>query len=150
MIAGPGSGKTRVLAARAADLVLSRGVQPWQIMALTFTNKAGDEMKDRLASVVGAELADGMVAGACGSRQQMTNSVISFIQCFIQHQNSPNCQYQNSKTKSFCCQPYQIWPGGRLEGDLTFRHKDFQSFAPTMLSTCGLFLSDWANACLRV
>ena len=39
VVAGPGSGKTRVLAARAADLVVSRGVQPWQIMALTFTNK---------------------------------------------------------------------------------------------------------------
>ena len=69
VIAGPGSGKTRVLAARAADLVLSRGVQPWQIMALTFTNKAGDEMKERLASVVGAELADGMIAGELGSLQ---------------------------------------------------------------------------------
>jgi len=70
VIAGPGSGKTRVLAARAADLVLSRGVQPWQIMALTFTNKAGDEMKERLASVVGKELADGMVAGKCCIRQR--------------------------------------------------------------------------------
>ena len=58
-----------MLAARAADLVLSRGVQPWQIMALTFTNKAGDEMKERLASVVGAELAAGMVAGEHVGRQ---------------------------------------------------------------------------------
>ena len=63
VVAGPGSGKTRVLAARAADLILSRGVPPWRIMALTFTNKAGDELKGRLASVVGAEAAGGMVAG---------------------------------------------------------------------------------------
>ncbi len=76
VIAGPGSGKTRVLAARAADLVLSRDVQPWQIMALTFTNKAGDEMKERLASVVGKELADGMVAGGRCSWQQTKRFVI--------------------------------------------------------------------------
>lgn len=63
ILAGPGSGKTRVLTSRVAYLIGARHVYPYRIMAVTFTNKAAREMRDRLTHLAGADKTGDLTLG---------------------------------------------------------------------------------------
>lgn len=86
IIAGAGSGKTKVLTHKIANLI-NRGVKPWNILAITFTNKAANEMKTRVESIIGEDASKDMWIGTfhsvCVRILRRTIEQIGFDRSFI-------------------------------------------------------------------
>ncbi len=87
VLAGPGSGKTRVLTHRVAHLVRNRGIPPWRIMAVTFTNKAAREMKERLGKLLGeaalGELTIGTFHAVCARILRVDGQFVGLERAFV-------------------------------------------------------------------
>ena len=86
VLAGPGSGKTRVLTQRIAFLIQQMGVQPYRILAVTFTNKASRVMRDRLERIIGESISDvwlGTFHASCARILRREAAYLSFTSNFV-------------------------------------------------------------------
>ena len=86
ILAGAGSGKTRVITRRVAHLIARCGVQPWQILAVTFTNKAANEMRKRVEQVLGGRglaVALGTFHSTCVRILRKWHVELGFRQSFV-------------------------------------------------------------------
>lgn len=118
VVAGPGSGKTRVLTHRIAWLIQHLNVHPSQILAVTFTNKAAREMRDRIEKLIGADATDGLVMGtfhSLGVRilRQNPGRVAEQLQLqpnFVIYDDSDQMELAKTAVKNANLDPKQITP----------------------------------------
>ncbi|HEV2073555.1 MAG TPA: UvrD-helicase domain-containing protein, partial [Thermomicrobiales bacterium] len=118
VVAGPGSGKTRVLTHRIGYLIREQGVSPDQILAVTFTNKAAREMRDRIDRLIGEAATDGLVMGtfhSLGVRMLRQNplSVEAHLQLrrnFVIYDDGDQMEIARTAIRNAGLDPKQIVP----------------------------------------
>src|SRR5690606_4942966 len=114
VLAGAGSGKTRVITYRIADLVRSRGVPPWKILAVTFTNKAAEEMRERLLGLLGEEGGEVWISTfhAAGARiLRREGEAIGLPRSFVVYDESDQLSLMKRVLEAAGYEKRQISPG---------------------------------------
>ena len=117
VVAGPGSGKTRVLIHRIAYLVQERGIFPYHILAVTFTNKAAREMLARLEALLGSD-AKGLTIGTfhafCARVLRREAEVLGLSRSFVIFDEDDQRQLINRIIKAMNLNPSLFKPAGVL------------------------------------
>ncbi|KAI9173036.1 ATP-dependent DNA helicase srs2 [Blastocladiella emersonii ATCC 22665] len=130
ILAGPGSGKTRTLTARVIDLIVNRRVDPAHVAVMTFTNKAANEMKERIHSVLGYQRVSRLVIGTfhsvCSSFLRAYAPRIGLPANFIILDSSDTEQYIKRILKS------NIFEGSAAGKPFDFRNKISRAKARNM------------------
>lgn len=114
VLAGPGSGKTRVLAHRLAYLLLQRNIPATDIMAVTFTNKAAREMSSRVESLLGGPvpgLSLGTFHSQCARLLRREADQLPFTRDFVIFDEADQLSLARQALKSLNLDPRQVQPG---------------------------------------
>ncbi|MGB4441720.1 MAG: UvrD-helicase domain-containing protein, partial [Coriobacteriia bacterium] len=110
VLAGAGSGKTRVLTYRIAHLVRDKGVSPAEILAITFTNKAAQEMRERLTTLIGPATRAMWVMtfhAFCGRLLRADGGRLGFSRCFTIYDADDSRRLLTSVAAEFDIDPKQ-------------------------------------------
>jgi len=115
IVAGPGSGKTRVIAHRVAYLITVCGINPYRILAVTFTNKAAREMRDRIYSLLG-RVVEGLTLGTfhatCARMLRMEAQHLGLDRRFVIYDESDQLSLLKRSIEQLGLDPKQYPPGG--------------------------------------
>lgn len=126
VVAGAGSGKTRVLTRRIAYAVRDRGVQPHQILAITFTNKAAAEMRERVVELVGTRAGAMQVStfhSACVRILRREADKLGFANNFSIYDSSDSLRLITNIAKEMDLDPKRIAPRALASGISTQKNE---------------------------
>jgi DNA helicase-2/ATP-dependent DNA helicase PcrA len=113
ILAGPGSGKTRVITHRIAYLVRERRTPPWRILAVTFTNKAAREMRERVGRLLGDDAKDahlGTFHSMCARWLRIDGSAIGLARDFVIYDDSDQISLMKRVLEELRLDPRRITP----------------------------------------
>src|SRR4030043_45965 len=113
ILAGPGSGKTRVITHRVAYLIKVCGVNPRQIMAVTFTNKAAREMEERLNRLVSASVKDltlGTFHAICAHILRLDGKAVGVDKKFVIYDDDDQISLIKRSLNDLALDPKQFAP----------------------------------------
>jgi DNA helicase-2/ATP-dependent DNA helicase PcrA len=117
ILAGPGSGKTRVITQRVAYLVRERRVPPWRILAVTFTNKAAREMRERAARLLGEDAKDlhmGTFHSMCARWLRIDGAAIGLSPGFVIYDDADQVALMKRVLEELHVDPRRYSPRGVL------------------------------------